>query len=612
MKKIDMTFVILLVTLLSSINLVQAQTCTADIIYDNGSWTGGSGPGGAPDNSVTDLAKGIHIKEDVNLTSTVNCNCLTVDFGTTLSVNDGNSLTVTNNIILNGDIRVLGNSQLIQTHTGTSQVTGSGKLYIDQTFSAINEYRFNYVSAPVVKVGSSTFSFTECIKDGSTPLNETNTPGDIVYTGASNGEKTSPITISNDWFYTYINSNAWTRNWTLPITIPSGFTFKGPGGGAQNYTFVGTPNDGEYTTPISPLNLSLIGNPYPCALDADKFIDDNDAVMFGTLYFWDQKGDGGTHNQEDMIAGYATRNKGAGITGSEVEGTAGLGDGSYEAPSRYIAMGQSFFVRGLSNGDITFNNSQRLFETVGGANYFFRKANQKEDIPTIKLGFQYTLPDSEKVISSQVAVTFIKGNSFSFENGYDSISFGTIKNGLYFKFPGDAFKYIIAGVQEFDDTIEIPLGVVVEKAGTYKFDIDELINFSHDKIYLYDSELNQQFSLSSSKASSIELDAGTFENRFFLIFKEKPGTNLSVDKQALLNDSVKVYYNTAERVVNVFSKNNLINNIEVYYNLGGSSTSITNEDYSDSISINLGKNHSGLCVLKIQTENGIIFKKLIL
>ena len=56
---------------------------------------------------------------------------------------------------------------------------------------------------------------------------------------------------------------------------------KGSGTGsiteAQNYTFVGKPNNGNISlaTQLVDDNLYLIGNPYASSIDADKFITEN-------------------------------------------------------------------------------------------------------------------------------------------------------------------------------------------------------------------------------------------------------------------------------------------------------------------------------------------------
>ena len=71
-----------------------------------------------------------------------------------MAVDSGKKLTATNGIINNGDIRLVGNSQLVQTHTGTSLITGTGNLYVDQTASTVNEFNSGYWSSPVRKSGT--------------------------------------------------------------------------------------------------------------------------------------------------------------------------------------------------------------------------------------------------------------------------------------------------------------------------------------------------------------------------------------------------------------------------------------------------------------------------
>ena len=55
-------------------------------------------------------------------------------------------------------------------------------------------------------------------------------------------------------------------------------------------SFVGLPNNGDKSiTGIIADKSYLLGNPYPSAIDADKFLTANKDVLNGTLYFW-------THN----------------------------------------------------------------------------------------------------------------------------------------------------------------------------------------------------------------------------------------------------------------------------------------------------------------------------
>src|SRR5690606_9565438 len=96
----------------------------------------------------------------------------------------------------------------------------------------------------------------------------------------------NPVTLSSRWLYLYRNNPANTINdWyrispsdNVPVGL--GYTMKGSGVGHyinddQNYTFVGKPNNGSFSVPITANYEALVGNPYPSAMDVYQFIDDN-------------------------------------------------------------------------------------------------------------------------------------------------------------------------------------------------------------------------------------------------------------------------------------------------------------------------------------------------
>ena len=251
--------------------------CPSDIIYDGVSWTGGSGPSGAPDN--TDTSSGIRVQGDVTLTANVNCDCLHVESGNTLSIATGQELQVTNALELVGDLRLLGTSQLRQTHSGVKNVPGTGNLYKDVKSTLTNVYQIGFWSSPVTTNGE-TYTIAGTLKDGTTALTTSNTPLDITFTDANDGDDTtSPITLSTRWLYSFINSSTWNTQideTTDTFNPGEGFNKKSTGAtGGQNYTFVGIPNDGEYTQTIGAFvdaltgPWSLLGNPYSSPIDAD-------------------------------------------------------------------------------------------------------------------------------------------------------------------------------------------------------------------------------------------------------------------------------------------------------------------------------------------------------
>ena len=73
------------------------------------------------------------------------------------------------NIETGAEIRLIGTSQLIQTHEDTSKVTGNGKIYIDRNSDIASVYRYNYMSSPVTTdAARTTYTVASAFKDGTT------------------------------------------------------------------------------------------------------------------------------------------------------------------------------------------------------------------------------------------------------------------------------------------------------------------------------------------------------------------------------------------------------------------------------------------------------------
>jgi hypothetical protein len=75
----------------------------------------------------------------------------------------------------------------------------------------------------------------------------------------------------------------------MALRVGQGFTLKGSGAlsGTQNYTFEGSQiMEQLLQNSVRADQLLLTGNPYPSAMDATAFINDN-STMDGTLYFWE-------------------------------------------------------------------------------------------------------------------------------------------------------------------------------------------------------------------------------------------------------------------------------------------------------------------------------------
>ncbi|MCO4823039.1 MAG: T9SS type A sorting domain-containing protein, partial [Flavobacteriaceae bacterium] len=354
--------------------------------------------------------------------------------------NDGQMLWVTHYLKLNGQLDLVGESQLIQKRYefydhdndgdflySTSKVSHqfNGSVF-DNTSSGIGErdqqghsnpFNYNYWSSPFApnnatvngEITSNSYSIGSVLRDGTTnvpnPINET-----ITWINSKTAQASDPIQISTRWLYSFWNKRGNTYSeWdrignSTSVNIGLGYIMKGSGNGAttQNYVFVGKPNNGTITNDLSgttnnPKNQILVGNPYPSAIDAAEFIKDNipggnagsTGSIDGTLLFWDHYATNDSHILRDYEGGYALFN----LSGGQVavnpppteDGYIINGRDGAIAPERYIPVGQGFFVTGTdASGVVAFNNDQRIFKreasSGGDGSIFFEVNNNLEEL----------------------------------------------------------------------------------------------------------------------------------------------------------------------------------------------------------------------------------------
>jgi len=595
---------------------------------DSAAWNGGSGGNGAPSTIAADVDKVLVIDAEVSLNNTsvindANVECVWVKPNTKLVINDGHYLEFDEDFLLEGEIRLIGDAQLVQTHTGLSNVQGTGKIYRDQKSFLPNVYRYNYWTSPVVKsLGDTSFKVGEVMHDGTTPTSESSVQKNIIfkpYTQFSdlNGEQTDPIKIGSYWIYSYFNGvtrDDWVqKGHTNNINVAEGYIMKSTGRSPQNYTFIGTPNDGTYSKTVTAGTASLVGNPYPSVIDTQKFIQDNSTVIDGTLYFWEHTGESTTtdvqvegHGEFGYIGGYSQRNEAMGVAANSITNeTAGLGEATYTAPPQFIAVGQGFYVSAPSNkgGTFSFENSQRIYSAN---NHFFKGEKAKVNVPNFKLGFDYTNESNAK-IHRQLGINFKEGNTFNYDSGFDSPTFDLQSTDIYWNFPEIESNLIIAGVGVIDTQLQIPLGILIDSDKPVILTIDEKENMDGYDIYLVDLLTGQIFNLALPK--ELNLSIGTYTDRFALIFG---GIALGVDDEAILNKLLIYTDNTANEIVIKNNNGRTIENVELYTLLGQKVKQWKNLDTSFENRLDIQELSSAIYIVKIATDKGSITKKIIL
>ncbi|WP_207917089.1 T9SS type A sorting domain-containing protein [Flavobacterium hiemivividum] len=361
--------------------------------------------------------------------------------------NGGRMLWITHYLKLDGNIDLVGESQLLQKRYGsydsdfyfsTAQVSesifdeaSSGFIKRDQQGKK-NSFNYNYWSSPVTLQGNpnnAPYTIAGVLRDGTVSA----IPKAINFQyGAydADGPVTSPIKTTYRWIWSYNsltpdsntdwqNYYQWNYVGTNAIKVGNGFTMKGSGGTAainatQNYAFIGKPNSGDVDLTIGLNQTYLIGNPYPSALDANQFIRDNlkDCVgcpaaggfngtantFSGALYFWDHFGLSNNHILAQYEGGYATYTLLGGSPGvSDSPLTATANNAALLAPKRYIPVGQGFFINAAANpnkagtsaavqgGTIKIRNNQRVYYRETSASSLFLKTAGTKKSAAIKI-----------------------------------------------------------------------------------------------------------------------------------------------------------------------------------------------------------------------------------
>ena len=574
--------------------------------------------------------------------------------GTQDETNTGHGLWVTHYLKLDGFMNLIGESQLVQKRYTPTQVNESlldvasaGSLKRDQQ-GTNNKFNYNYWSSPVgpinTTINNSPFSLGGNFRDGTT----SSTPQTIGWTSSYDATgSVNPITLSRRWIYTYENKPANTYSeWvfkgeTGTINVGLGYTLKGSGVGympntigTQNYSFIGKPHNNTISNVVSAGNDILVGNPYPSAIDADIFINENGPSggtnsINGTLYFWDHYQSSNTHILADYEGGYAQYNFSGGnaaVTPPQtVDGIIIIGGTGTKIPGQYVPVGQGFFVTASgSGGQVTFNNSQRIFQRETNDNsssgsQFFRmndgsktkeqsKAPKNDNIKRLRI--QFKNPDGAL---RPLLLAFVP-NGLATEGvdyGYDAFNYDNFPNDLSWRIKDQ--NYLIQGVGDFDKTKQYPLDMLLTKNGNVEISLTDLENFDTPiNVYVYDALLGTYTKINNANFQ-MSLDANHYSNRFFIAFQQN-GSTLSIED--IDDQTITVNYLSSTNEIYVKTINSIeIRQIYLINMIGQTvkSWNTTNLPMSNNeIRIPVSNISEGNYILKVETNGSTINKKVII
>ncbi|MDO5971838.1 T9SS type A sorting domain-containing protein [Flavivirga aquimarina] len=538
----------------------------------------------------------------------------------------------------NSSIYLRNEAQIIQG-TGTTGNSGVGELSVYQEGN-VGEYEYNYWCSPI---GSTTSSSVNN-PFGITFLNDitgliTSTTAGTVHDPNYNGTS-SPLNIEPYWIWKFIASDEYS-DWvhiqnSTSINAGEGFSMKGTAGSgdAQQYDFKGKPNNGTISVSVANNNLTLVGNPYPSALDALEYIHDteNAGVITGTLLFWEQDPTVDSHKIADYNGGYATYTINAtGTVETAIPAvfntynndgtinTTATGTGT-KTPKQYIPIGQGFMVEGTATGTVKAKNSHRVYiKETNVESEFFKTSNTKSKVSNSTNDFSIIPSDYKRFrlnidfndsYTRQLIETFHSSATKGFDYGLES------KMHEIFAMASDAYwlvdeKLYLAEALPFDTNLSIPLAIKLNSEFQIRIRITDIQNFESDQpIYVHDTE-NNTFTDLRTQDFNISLDANNYTDRFKIVFTDDENRSLNTTEVSL-ND-LKVFQNNDISELKILNPNTL--NIKAFSLFDVSGKEVINKKVYDSKNAYTYSTKSlsdGVYIIKISLDNNQELSKKII
>jgi hypothetical protein len=495
-------------------------------------------------------------------------------------------------------------AQLLQGTTGQSTNTGTGIISVYQDSNS-DSYDYNFWASPVgnptagISAPGSTntnfgiLSFYDPVDPAFTsPTQATQT----LVTSGYNGNASPDLRISRRWIYKRLAGPSYSYvGSSNNIQAGLGFTMKGVGVTShgdpynepmnQTYDFRGRPNDGNIDVGVLDGESTLSGNPYPSALDLNLFFNDPDNDEIMSIRYWDEDRSINSHLYVDNKGGYGTWVPGP---------TPYVNGGSYVPPNFYnydaagnqttdtgidgiavrrvfapIGQGFNIFAEdplGLYDNTVTYKNAHRVFfkESDPSGNSVFRNpiaggstySNQEND-PNGSIGISGSEdpyeghPPSIRVQTlfgqshfRELLLTLWPESTDGYDRGLDALHpMDGAKQEAYFPIGDDAnFKPYVIQTVPYEYGKRVPLNFQIDIQSPVTIKAGEEINLP-SRVYLWDSVGNTYQEITNGNEAQLQLHQGSYENRFFIVFRN--GRDQFVDPltEPFNNRSAEVYNN---------------------------------------------------------------------
>ena len=514
-------------------------------------WSTGSWSDGTPTiNQRLVFASNYTNANDVDLEG---CSCQ-VAGSAVVTIKSGRTLKIENGVDVqpNASLIFENNASLVQINDDPT--INSGNITYHRYTAAVKRYDFTYWSSPVAGQTLKALS--------------PNTLFDKYYS------------YDNGWKISYYGTATMVAGRGYLIRAPQTFSITAASVDT-NPTFIGKPNNGVVSFFIAGSQVHLLGNPYPSAIDADAFLDENETVLEGTLYFWTHNSPPSINVDGDAIYNYTTndyatynRTGGVGTAPAKVDGDVNdpNNNNNLSTPNGKIAAGQGFFAPAKASGDVIFNNRMRLSSsgTILNNSQFFKLSNSSKTTTarTEKSRIWLNLTNKEGAYK-QMLIGYITGATNNYDAGFDGVTydgnqyvdFYSVNNAVNLAIQGRALPFVKQD--------SVALGYKSAIAGDFQISIDHVDGvLETQNIFLEDKTLNVLHDLRKG-SYAFTTAKGVFNDRFVLRYVDKNAVEEVADSVVSEELSNEVVASVKDGVITVSSTVAALKTVIIYNVSGG-------------------------------------------
>lgn len=482
------------------------------IVWDGTSWSNTTGPTSSTGGENVYVFSGTMPL----LNGHVQAKELRIMSGAALAIKSKSSIIITDSVVNDGTIQLRNSASFVQTQS--SKLGGSG------TFEVI---RKGGSSANAYQIWSSPVE-NQSIVD----IFSKNNLYDLYAFDAS----------VQNWRYDFASLNPINQHVNSPYTFLStdmlagadgvfdtGRGYYSVGNSTQKKKFIGKAHNGNVQFPIVSTSLgnnpnwdgddwNLVGNPYPSAINAGLFWQENainNSRINNAIYFWsDDESFGQGYNQ---YADFATWNMAG--------GTAATGGGNSSIPDGYISSCQGFWVKSLATTNLVFTNEMRV---ASNNDKFYKTDNSNWEKAWLSVS-----NDQENY--NQTLVAFNDQGTDFFDPHFDAqklqgnpdLSFGSVLNGD---------QYAIQTLPQLDPSVGkvVELSIITNQSGIHEFKVDSLFNLENYDLFFEDVEKGKSVNLNAGPYVIYLDSTGTYNQRFYLRLQEaqKDSVTTSINERS--------------------------------------------------------------------------------